>query len=141
MLSDLLSWRQRNPEKARKAKNLYYKQNRKQHREYTAKWKRNNLQRARASAQKTRDKYKKRLFGLKNKPCFDCQGWFNPWQMQFDHRPEERKMFDVGSGRGRLLKTFLMEIKKCDLVCANCHAERSYTRMYPNERLKEWNVL
>jgi hypothetical protein len=49
--------------------------------------------------------------------------------MQFDHRPGEGKSFDVASAvRGYSRKRILAEIAKCDLVCANCHAVRTYRR-------------
>lgn len=36
------------------------------------------------------------VYRLKNKPCADCFGWFNPWQMQFDHL--ENKEFNIAIG-------------------------------------------
>jgi len=50
--------------------------------------------------------------------------------MQFDHRPDEDKKENISDLVGLEVKweTILKEIAKCDLVCANCHAIRTYTR-------------
>lgn len=69
-----------------------------------------------------------RLDRFKNKPCMDCRGWFDPWQMDFDHRPEEVKLFNIGAGRGLKLVRLVAEIKKCDVVCSNCHRTRTHKR-------------
>lgn len=63
---------------------------------------------------------------LKNKPCMDCQGWFDHWQMEFDHR--EHKEFNISSGLALPMEKLLAEIKKCDVVCANCHKTRTFQR-------------
>lgn len=65
---------------------------------------------------------------LKNKPCTDCGDWFEPCQLDFDHRPGEIKVNGVGELRNYAHKTLFEEIKKCDLVCANCHRLRTYNR-------------
>jgi hypothetical protein len=70
------------------------------------------------------------LRSYKAQPCADCGGRFHPVAMQFDHRPGERKEFDLGFGVRRYSrKRLLIEIEKCDLVCANCHAVRTYRRI------------
>jgi len=47
--------------------------------------------------------------------------------MQFDHLPEHRKRRDVSdlSTTGQILR----EAAKCEVVCANCHAERTFQRL------------
>ena len=50
--------------------------------------------------------------------------------LEFDHRPEHKKLDNVY----RVLKKYglekaMEEIKKCDVVCANCHKHRTYHRM------------
>lgn len=65
---------------------------------------------------------------LKNKPCADCSGSFHPVAMGFDHLRD--KSFDVShmvSGAFSK-KRILIEIAKCELVCANCHAIRTFNR-------------
>lgn len=71
------------------------------------------------------------LRGLKErKPCTDC-GRVYPYQvMQWDHRPGFEKVGDLSEAFwGRSRDEVLAEIAKCDLVCANCHAIRTFARM------------
>lgn len=56
----------------------------------------------------------------------DCKGKFNPWQMEWDHRNPEQKVFNISSHPG--FKDFKKELAKCDLVCANCHKNRTHSR-------------
>ena len=66
----------------------------------------------------------------KSKPCTDCNLKYPPYVMEFDHIPGKgekiadisRMAFDYG------LSLIQEEIKKCELVCANCHRERTYKR-------------
>ncbi len=64
-------------------------------------------------------------------PCVDCGYHWNPWQMQFDHPPGVTKVGDVaqlvyGGSPTKLWE----EIEKCELVCANCHADRTHFRKH-----------
>ncbi len=65
---------------------------------------------------------------LKSNPCTDCKQQLNPWQMDFDHLKD--KKFEIGMARikGYAIKSVLEELKKCELVCANCHRNRTYYR-------------
>jgi hypothetical protein len=76
-------------------------------------------------------------------PCSDCGVTYPIHVMQLDHRPGSGKAFNVSSvlwgkrdpGRdaaaaelGSIVAALRAEIAKCDLVCANCHAERTFGR-------------
>src|SRR5689334_22480595 len=65
---------------------------------------------------------KKILSELKAAPCMDCGNSFPPCAMDFDHRPGEIKISQISTlvltGR---IDAAHEEIKKCDLICANCH--------------------
>ena len=64
---------------------------------------------------------------LRKVPCLDCGGTFLPHQMDFDHRDPSTKSFQVtDSGLLKGRERLLAEIAKCDIVCANCHAARTY---------------
>jgi len=65
--------------------------------------------------------------GAKNRLCADCGVQYPYYVMQFDHRDRMGKLFTIGS-RGPVTSTRRLqaEIAKCDVVCANCHAERTY---------------
>jgi hypothetical protein len=65
---------------------------------------------------------------FKRKPCMDCWGWFEPCQMDFDHRDSKTKYKTVSQLGFANMKVILKEIAKCDLVCANCHRLRTYRR-------------
>src|ERR1700688_2882855 len=57
---------------------------------------------------------------LKNRPCMDCGGWFEPCQMDWDH-VRGIKLCSISALRSqRARKRLVEEIAKCDLVCANC---------------------
>ena len=59
----------------------------------------------------------------------DCRGTFHPAAMTFDHRPGTEKVADLATLAGRgLTGLFERERAKCDVVCANCHAIRTYRR-------------
>jgi len=61
--------------------------------------------------------------------CADCGGHFHPAAMEWDHLPGSEKLDDVSSlARAGKTKQFHSELSKCELVCANCHAVRSYER-------------
>jgi len=68
---------------------------------------------------------------LKTKPCTDCGNEYNPWQMQFDHI--DTKIGNISDMVvNNTLRAIKEELEKCELVCANCHANRTYYRLKPN---------
>jgi hypothetical protein len=89
----------------------------------------------RARREARRQALKAFVNSLKNKPCADCQGWFMPHQMDFDHRLGINKLAGICEliTCHRSKKEILTEIKKCDLVCANCHRDRTYQRQRRKE--------
>lgn len=62
------------------------------------------------------------------RPCTDCGRVYPPEAMQWDHLPGLPKLGDISSLRGAPREEVLAEIAKCELVCANCHAARTYRR-------------
>ena len=65
---------------------------------------------------------------LQSSSCKDC-GEKNWLVLEFDHLPQFTKSFNISTG----MKNFrwekvLTEIKKCDIVCANCHRLRTQKR-------------
>jgi hypothetical protein len=67
---------------------------------------------------------------LRERPCIDCGGTFEPHQMDFDHRAGAAKRFRLTSAGAMLRPTavILEEVAKCDVVCANCHRIRTWQR-------------
>ena len=65
---------------------------------------------------------------LRRTPCSDCGRTFQPYQMDFDHRDPSTKLFQITDRLTVSRARLLAEINKCDVVCANCHAIRTYAR-------------
>jgi hypothetical protein len=66
---------------------------------------------------------------LKAVPCVDCKGSFHQASMQFDHLPGVPKRFTIGERYAHVGEAELLEeISKCEVVCANCHAVRTFNR-------------
>jgi hypothetical protein len=64
----------------------------------------------------------------KNNPCMDCGIKYPYYVMQFDHvRGEKFKELSKLISHGSQ-KRIDEELDKCDLVCANCHAIRTWKR-------------
>jgi hypothetical protein len=97
--------------------------------EYSKKFRANNHQRAllldRAAKRRTKDF----INSLKNAPCIDCGILHPPYVMDFDHRDGSKKEFNISNPQTTNRDKILEEVKKCDLVCANCHRIRTYTRL------------
>lgn len=68
---------------------------------------------------------------IKTQPCSDCGESFHFASMQFDHCRGE-KLFNLADAVGleKSYDTVLDEIKKCDVVCANCHALKTYAERH-----------
>lgn len=84
-----------------------------------------------AQAIAKRKRLREILTEAKAVPCMDCGVEYPYYVMDFDHRPGTVKIDNPGSmtnrGSERLLRE---EIAKCDIVCANCHRERTFLRGY-----------
>jgi hypothetical protein len=63
------------------------------------------------------------------KPCADCGNMYHPAAMQWDHLPGVQKLASVADlCRKNNRRRVLEEIAKCQLVCSNCHAVRTFQR-------------
>lgn len=62
-------------------------------------------------------------------PCSDCGNFFHHAAMTWDHLPGTQKVADVANlVKGGMRKKFFIELTNCELVCANCHAVRTWSR-------------
>lgn len=89
------------------------------------------------NAAKSNLKRKKRMDGIRtdirklkeSTPCLDCNQFY-PWYVyDYDHVNGKKtthisEMIRNGAARWRIFS----EITKCELVCANCHRERTFRR-------------
>lgn len=63
------------------------------------------------------------------RPCRDCGQTFPTEAMQWDHLPGFEKVGEISSDFwGRPRDDILRELRKCELVCANCHVIRTFRR-------------
>lgn len=60
-------------------------------------------------------------------PCQDCENFFIPEVMEFDH-VRGAKSFELSNCASLGWARIIRELKKCDLVCANDHRIRTYNR-------------
>lgn len=59
--------------------------------------------------------------------CLDC-GNNNPIVLEFDHLSNKEADIATASTRGWSIERVKLEIRKCDIVCGNCHKIRTHTR-------------
>ena len=84
------------------------------------------------SVQRTRDKrseIQKYIQEVKQSSiCVDCKEDYPYWMLEFDHLGN--KSFNISGFRslGVTLALVKLEIEKCEVVCANCHKNRTYLR-------------
>lgn len=66
---------------------------------------------------------------LKNVPCKDCGNRYPPYVMDFDHILGKKEFTISTRISGSYKKEqILEEAKKCEIVCSNCHRQRTYNR-------------
>lgn len=98
-----------------------------------------------ARSKKYQDIRRARIHEAKSVPCADCLVSYPPYVMDFDH-VRGTKDFNIGA-EGLFISSDKLEaeIAKCDVVCANCHRERTNHRvmhrsMMPNANPREVSV-
>jgi hypothetical protein len=77
---------------------------------------------------KRRDRLREIKCEAKDRPCMDCGVQYPCYVMQFDHLRDKSFGLAGASIISVSDEELLAEIEKCDVVCANCHAERTYQR-------------
>lgn len=85
------------------------------------------LKKAAIIARTTQDRRDKKRFvnaAKAGKPCADCGRIYPPYVMDFDH-VRGVKAANISQMKSSL-EDIAAEIAKCDLVCANCHRERTH---------------
>lgn len=86
------------------------------------------------------ERHRRLLRQAKGVPCADCGCRYPHYVMDFDHRPGEKKCFPLAlaAGQTRLSwEKISAEIAKCDVVCANCHRERTHQRKQRAKQVEE----
>jgi hypothetical protein len=134
-------------EKYRESARRWKRNNSARCREKNRMWARSNPDKKKAYAKKDYSKhsqsYRRRarlyykevsaeIAQAKSVPCMDCGQSFHPCVMDFDHVRGE-KLFSVAAWNnsslgGRILERLREEMKKCEVICANCHRLRTFAR-------------
>lgn len=70
------------------------------------------------------------VVAAKQAPCTDCGVQYPHYVMEWDHLDGSHKRFNIGDimHSGYSVATVKEELAKCELVCANCHRERTHRR-------------
>lgn len=117
----------KNIEQQKAAQRRYYEQNR---------------ERLLAVSTNKRSLFRRYIQEVKSQsPCADCGLQYPYYVMQFDHC-RGTKSGDVSKlGNFGTLDALKEEIAKCEVVCANCHAHRSFMRLGSANHIGEWPSL
>lgn len=97
---------------------------------YQRQYQKDNRQRLLTAKQVRWAEQKAFIRQAKTRPCTDCGIQYPYYVMEFDHVQGDKK-YDL-SRLGKLQaswKTIEAEIAKCQVVCSNCHRERTAQRM------------
>lgn len=74
----------------------------------------------------------------KIRPCMDCKKKYPYYVMEFDHKRD--KVFMLSNGHKFSWDNIKKEIKKCDVICANCHRIRTHKRRVLLAQQKERKI-
>jgi len=105
----------------------YYQKNKALYRARNKKWQAKNPAAVREHKARYRAERRALVNTHKAKPCTDCGIQYEPHIMQFDH-VRGRKKFNISGCIDYSPEVLLREIAKCDVVCANCHMDRTWKR-------------
>ena len=85
---------------------------------------------------KRKKEIKEFVNSFKDNPCMDCKKKYPTYVMDFDHKGN--KDFNLARAGDRRISNerILKEIKKCELVCANCHRIRTYNANSSSGRMR-----
>lgn len=72
---------------------------------------------------------------IKSIPCADCGVQYPYYVMDFDHREGETKTHNLSDVAEMSINALKREIDKCDVVCSNCHRERTHQRRITKMKL------
>ena len=99
-------------------------------------WVAANREKVNAQHKRFRQSRQAWIDSLKTGFCLDCKGVFPPYVLDFDHLPEYEKSFEISEAIAKKFSKakILEEIKKCELVCSNCHRIRGYNRKLQNKK-------
>jgi hypothetical protein len=100
-------------------------------REYAKENYRQNKERYMLQAKKRDEQIDRLIVSRKSVPCADCGAQYPPYVMDFDHLEAlGGKEFNIAAMRRRrmAISKIIEEMNKCEVVCSNCHRERTHRR-------------
>jgi len=92
------------------------------HKSRVYEWRENHPKETKQIASRQTSLNQQRIRDRKNKPCAVCGGTFHFCQMDFDHIDRSTKFNNISKLSYDRLE---VEFSKCQLVCANCHRNRT----------------
>ena len=104
-------------------------QNPEQRRDYMRVYNAQNRETLTAKKAERRRQQRDFINAVKSVPCKDCGVAYPPWVMEFDHvRGQKLCNLSVLARKTVSWETIKTEIAKCEVVCANCHRQRTHDR-------------
>lgn len=85
------------------------------------------VKRAKAHDKKKHADISQYLKECKSVPCADCGVCYPYYVMDFDHQGDKEGNLGDFRSSGWSMKRVKEEVAKCQVVCANCHRERTYS--------------
>jgi transposase len=82
---------------------------------------------------------KKKAVELMGGKCIKCGYCKNYAALDFHHIDPFQKEFDFNVGRRRSWDKLIVELKKCILLCSNCHREEHHPNTTVSEKIPESN--
>lgn len=79
-------------------------------------------------AKRNKEKSRALIKAAKDIPCADCKIKYPFYVMDYDHISPDKKFDLGGSWMSMGYQQIEEEIKKCEVVCSNCHRIRTYNR-------------
>lgn len=116
--------------KIRPVRNSYSYACKECHCQYQKEWYKKHPKSINNSVKKQTKAIREYIIKSKSKPCLDCNKEYPYYVMDYDHvRGVKEFNLSVAASKYRSLDKIKKEILKCDLVCANCHRERTFSRI------------
>jgi hypothetical protein len=128
--------------KRKAAKAVWDKNNKDKKAVNDRKWRRTPAYKAIAAKKARERKFKRKqwLYDIKSKlSCSECGYDKHPVALQFHHVNESTKLGEINRLLYRTnanLSVILAEMKKCVVLCANCHAVHHYEEYYKTVELR-----
>lgn len=80
------------------------------------------------STKKRREIIRDIIKAIKSNPCTDCGNKYPYYVMDFDHLYNKKFNLSIAANKLMSVEKVMKEIDKCEIVCANCHRIRTFTR-------------